>query len=842
MILYRFVPSSKISINRRLRLSIAVVASLVLLTLTTGATSLLFGAPISQNRDTSNETLSETGKPSQVRLRQTRPLVITLNPDNVLSGAEQITVTLNVINRFVLIDGVVTSATMEIEAMPISGAVVAAEVIEPLQQKQSQPTPRRLSDLSHSTPTKEVSSFAAVRPTSRPTVPLPTQTPVPDHVGQRFEIDQRVASERIEDIALSVRDAVLQPDSLALDVAFENRTEEPVRFSFISQLEEQSVRLSDASGNNYQPIEIEQSLAAVQPIQGFAPGGANVGQIVFPSPKGPGPYRLQGLLDFAPIEFYLNSPAPQIQPTTIPGANYPIDIYLYSTHDVLKRLELHIKSVDILTDQVVFLLSFTNRSLERFGLNIGPTGSDAWLLDSTRRQYQPITLSASLKRSITPPEGLAPGEEYLGTITFARPESLSELRFLFTQYTPLLLRFNETGLLDARIASATGDVPLVSRPTPSPESLAHRQLTQLLENQSRSLTTADQALYLATFAPEIQNGFSSRFERMKRMPFDSIMWTLKPGADFISIFHTAHTGNLENIPIQIRYTLQGIGTEDQVLQNEFVHDFEADFQLRQGGWVITDLQTRRNPPYWWEADFVLYETEHFLLFVRPDSGDDVVQLQIEAEAAYRSLESQGLPLESRYVAHVTGPNDHFGDLTGMPGDRFLGVAHSRFDIRQDQIHVIGRSFYINGPQFLESGQPKDERLKTFSHELTHLALAQDSRPFTPPWLSEGLSIYYAMQNNPERWSRLVEEGKLNQVNLTVLTRLDSLGQHDFVGNQTGIRYIYSGAIIHYLIETFGEAQILAFYQAYAELPASKIQERFPSDNNQLCDLSQCRFV
>lgn len=230
---------------------------------------------------------------------------------------------------------------------------------------------------------------------------------------------------------------------------------------------------------------------------------------------------------------------------------------------------------------------------------------------------------------------------------------------------------------------------------------------------------------------------------MVRIPFDRVEWMLKLGTDFVSAFRTATTGNLQKIPIQMCYSLKGIGVGGQIPQNEFVHDFEVDFQQRQGRWLMTDLQTRRNPPYWWDADFVLYETEHFLLFVRPDSGDDVMQLQVEAEAAYRSLEKQGLRLEARYVAHVTGPNDNFSSLTGMPGDRFLGVAHSRFDIRQDEIHVIGRSFYINGPQFLESVQPAAERLKTFSYELTHLALAQDSRFFTHPWLSEGLFI---MQN------------------------------------------------------------------------------------------------
>lgn len=160
MILHRSVQPSKTPSINRSRLSIALFASLVLLVFIIGTTPQLFGAPASQNEDSSNEAPAETGKRSQVRLRQTRPLVITLNPDNALADTEQITVTLNVINRFVLIDGVVMSAaTMEIDVSPVSEAVVAAEVIEPDQKRQLQPAqnafwayPDQLQPVKHQAP------------------------------------------------------------------------------------------------------------------------------------------------------------------------------------------------------------------------------------------------------------------------------------------------------------------------------------------------------------------------------------------------------------------------------------------------------------------------------------------------------------------------------------------------------------------------------------------------------------------------------------------------------------------------------------------------------------------
>ncbi|MCB0079466.1 MAG: hypothetical protein KDE47_00975, partial [Caldilineaceae bacterium] len=151
---------------------------------------------------------------------------------------------------------------------------------------------------------------------------------------------------------------------------------------------------------------------------------------------------------------------------------------------------------------------------------------------------------------------------------------------------------------------------------------------------------------------------------------------------------------------------------------------------------------------------------------------------------------------------------------------------SRYQIDTETINVVSRAFYINGSNFVDADQI-EQRQSTITHELVHLALAADARPFTPPWLAEGLAVYYAEQDTAANRSHQYNEERLDDVDLTTLTNLSALGIHDTAGETTSYRYLYSGAVIAYLVETYGEAQVLAFYRSYAGVPAADIQERLP---------------
>ena len=663
---------------------------------------------------------------------------------------------------------------------------------------------------------------ATLTPTPEPTAtstPTPSDTPEAAAIiapGQQYLIDQRVYSSQLEEIQFTVRGAEVTSDEVRLHVAFENPANEPLRYSFISQLNKRTVRLIDAQGNGYDAIELDDTLAKVQPENGFAPGGANVGTIAFPRPDGPAPYRLRGVFDFADVEFSLNAPVRNTTLLAVPLGTYPVNQSLFSDNEVLSPLQLRIDHVEVTADNLILHVAFVNTGFQQYGLRIGPKGSDAWLLDRAGRQSVPLAVSDSIEDSITPDDGIAPNAAHTGTITFNRPAQLDEVRFIFNQYSPLHLRFDVNGLATGELASASGGA--VATPTPQPAMVAYRALKELLDAQAQAISSGEVGAYLATLDPTIWGDQTAIFQRVERLPFDTFQWTLEANQDF----DDAVTGTLSQISTQMRFTLEGI-PEDNV----FVHDFVLDFARSNGAWQITNMSPGQNPPFWWNGDIVLTTTPHFLVFTRPTSLNEAAIIETEVETAYAALQAIGLPLESRYVAYFTAPEDDFVQLTGESNPNALGIALTRYQLEEERIDVIGRAFFINGSKFADE-RFAGERQSTITHELVHLALSHDARPFTPPWLSEGLAVYYSGQDTADERLRLYEEGQMNSVNLSQLTGLDSLGEHDFIGKTTGYRYIYSGATIRYLIETYGEEQLFAFYRTYANVPAADVKDRMPT--------------
>ena len=199
---------------------------------------------------------------------------------------------------------------------------------------------------------------------------------------------------------------------------------------------------------------------------------------------------------------------------------------------------------------------------------------------------------------------------------------------------------------------------------------------------------------------------------------------------------------------------------------------------------------------------MMVETPHFLIFTRPEAAAEQAILQQEVENAYETLAMRGLPLQSRYVAFFSGADERFAELTGTSGSQLLGVALARFDVGGEKIVVQSHAFYINGRAFSNYANrlSPDDRQVTITHELVHLALSQFSRPFTPPWLAEGMAVFYAGQDTLEERKALVENGGLEKVNLEELTAAISLGEHDVLGQRASTEYRYAGATIAYLMK------------------------------------------
>ena len=265
----------------------------------------------------------------------------------------------------------------------------------------------------------------------------------------------------MQDIALVLHSAELSADELSLRIGFENITDRA--FILTGRFEKRHVVLIDAAGQAYEPLRISEKLQNVGPADGFEPGEANVGNIVFPRPVGSEPYELR-LSQFDPIQFRLDTPLPDEALVKVPPGDYPLEVSLHSTDEVLARLELRVHSVRVEADRLTFLVGFNNTSPQGYELLASPTAGDAWLRNAEGTQYKPIAVSESLQAAITPGHSWEPGQEYTGTLTFPQPEAMSEVSFIFPLYSMLIIRFDETGVAEVRVASIGGEAPAPAEP------------------------------------------------------------------------------------------------------------------------------------------------------------------------------------------------------------------------------------------------------------------------------------------------------------------------------------------------------------------------------------------
>lgn len=641
---------------------------------------------------------------------------------------------------------------------------------------------------------------------------LPVQAAPP---VESFVVGQQVRSSQppLQNVALTLRSAELTGDTLLLNVAFENISSR--KFSITGEVNKQYARLVDAAGNVNQPLEMSQNLASVSPEGGFAPGAANPGQLVFPRPTGGEPYELQ-FLTYEPIRFRLDTPLVEMPPVVVPPGNYPLDASLYSAQNALTPVELQLRSVQVTTDTLTFTVAFVNTSRQGYDLLVGPGGSDAWLLDAEGRQFSPVAVSESIRDAIDPAEGWQPGQAHPGAITFPRPEAMAEVRFVFPEYNGLTLYFDTLGLARTQVTSPSGGEALAI-PTPAPENRLFVDLNQRLADQAAALLAGETVAYLDFFTPEQRPAQQEILTRTAQLPLVSYSLAVASGADLVE----DTPGRLEAVEVQVRYTLAGLPAN-----NPFLHTVRYNFTRQGDTWLVSGTSPGTQPPFWWMGGVLFRETEHFLIFARPEVVDQLPALAAETEAAYQALAGRGLPLAPRYATYFSATQADFQELTGQPA-RVVGAAAWRYNLGEDKIDVSSRAFYLNGEAFTgqhPAGSDNDRQL-TILHELVHLVLAAETRPFTPPWLTEGIAVYFAGQNTPAARRRLLDS--LDSLSMPALTQASTLNGHGPAGVLTTDEYAYSGEVIRYLAETFGEDQVLAFYSSYTILPAGQLRAEVP---------------
>lgn len=648
--------------------------------------------------------------------------------------------------------------------------------------------------------------------TSKPAAtdqPVAATTPAS---GEQFKLEGRATSSQLNELVLETRSATIGDDALVVRIAFVNTSDEG--FTVVGGTRLDDTVLVDAGGDEYKPTDVDDTFRnGIDPEGGFTPGAANVGNLSFPLPTGRQPYELR-LPGFEPLAITLDTPLTEAAALAL--GSYPIDGSVRSTKDALRPVELQVRTITVTAERLLAEVAFVNTGREGYDLLIGPTGKDARLLDGEGTQYEPLATSPSLQKKIAPEGGWAPAQANVGVLEFPLPADTSELRLLFPSYDALSMRFDAGGLQEASVTSPSGGAPAPT-PTPGAEELALADIEQLLAKQAEALRNGDVDGYLATLDPALRDEQRAIAERVAGLPVVSMTITLAPGT-------TADDDTLNDVPVDLTFALKGVAP-----QNLFVHQLRYDFGRSGQDWQVQAIKADENPPFWLGGDLVVQETPHFLIIARPEAEGELAALEQETEQAYQSLQAEGLPLEEKYVAYFTAEQDDFAQLTGANSERYLGMALSRYTFEGDEIVVRSRAFYINGASFADPALQGagNDRQTTITHELTHLALSDSTRPFSPIWLVEGAAVFFSEQNREAQEGLLVTNDQLEQQSLPELTGAGKLGEHDFSGEQTSYQYVYSGAAFAYMVETFGEQQTLDFYRSFATVPAAQVREKMP---------------
>ncbi len=619
-----------------------------------------------------------------------------------------------------------------------------------------------------------------------------------------------------------MRSASVTTDSLVLRIAFQNTSNKA--YSVSGELGGNDAVLVDGNGQQYKPSKISNNLRSLSPAPGFGPGTANVGNLTFPQPSGSGPYELR-MPSYAPIRFQLDTPLSTTGHVVLNEGTYDIDEEVRSQEPALANIVLQLQSLQVMTNTLVFNIAFVNTGRQGYNLLVGPNGNDARLIDAEGRQYEPISVGATLETSIAPRDGWQPAQANQGKLVFPQPEASDTLRFVFPTYNAVSMQFDANGLVEATITSPSGGAPA---PTPQPSAVdaAYAAISQLLDQQATALQTGNVDAYLATLDPSLRDQQRRVAGWIQQVPLVSYTLQLASDADL----KNAESNVLEDMPVEISYTLRGINPD-----NTFLHHARYSFVSDGTAWRVNKIELSNDAPFWRVSDFVLRETAHFLLFARPDVQDNLPALEQETEQAYTTLQQRGLALEPRYVAYFTSTDDEFKQITGQTSSRYLGLAMSRYEFNGANITTTNRAFYINGAAFRENADiiSPTERQTTITHELVHLALAASTRPFTPPWLAEGIAVYYSETIGPAQRQQLAANGQLKTLSLVDLTKAGSLGEHDYTAERVGAEYLYSGAAVAYLIQTFGEDTVLNFYRSYAAVPAADVRNQLPQFGSSL---------
>jgi len=231
------------------------------------------------------------------------------------------------------------------------------------------------------------------------------------------------------------------------------------------------------------------------------------------------------------------------------------------------------------------------------------------------------------------------------------------------------------------------------------------------------------------------------------------------------------------------------------------------------GWRIARESSRRERHPWELGRFTRTRSDHFVVLA--PAGLALGDLTGTLEAGYGALRTalRSGRLRRRYLVVVAGSAAQATRLTrGIRGVKSLAaitdshVRESGPALRPDG--VVSQRLVIVWPT-LRDLDP-ESRVRIVTHELAHAALAGVTSGRTPSWLVEGIALF---ASGDRRVAEAASE--LTGPRPPSLARLE---EPDAIARLSGARqgesYALASAAAHYLVERFGQADLLRLYESF----------------------------
>jgi hypothetical protein len=375
-------------------------------------------------------------------------------------------------------------------------------------------------------------------------------------------------------------------------------------------------------------------------------------------------------------------------------------------------------------------------------------------------------------------------------------------------------------------------------PQNRPKPAARDEIAAMLAGRAAKLAAGDADGYLAAMDPaarELEQPIAAGASSVPLTGFQFVIRDTIPNQATIPPVRVDLEYEYKGLPadnvfgIQLVYAFgksRGVRGEVAAPRAEQLHTLEAAIPPRSEEWKITSasLASGEVLPVWATGAVGAARSAHFLALFRPGANSPDATLALAERAREALAPKLTFPLEPAFLTIFARNEAEYTAISsrGAPASA-IAQAETTFSLTHSKISVRNRLILVN----LEEMSSEPAAVETFQHELAHLALAPDTRPFTPSWVTEGSAMYLAGTRPVDAWRSGVHKGSFDLVTLDSLTTSAALGAHDPTGKAASVEYAYSAAAAGYLIETFGQEKFWSFYRFYAGIPPAYVYDKIP---------------